>query len=169
MRQPKSNIVLTGMPGVGKSTAGVILAKRLNMEFIDTDIYIQRQTGQNLQQLISALGLEAFCRLEDELVAGIDLKDHVIATGGSVIYGRAAMAGLKAHGLVVWLDLPYDELFNRLEDLDARGVVMEPGQSLKQLYDLRRPFYRQYADVTLDTRGLTTDQVISRIMESLAI
>lgn len=159
----KSNVVLIGMPGVGKSTAGVILAKRLNKNFIDTDIFIQQQTGQSLHQLIANLGLQAFCALEAELICRLDVTGHIIATGGSVVYGDNAMEHLKSNGAVLWLDLPYQSLAERLEDLDARGVVMEPDQTLAQLYDYRRPFYQKYADLKIDTTDLSIDKVVTQM------
>lgn len=167
MTSQKRNIVLIGMPGVGKSTAGVILAKRLNMNFIDTDIYIQQQTGQSLQRLIADRGLKAFCELEARLIAALDVENHVIATGGSVIYGAEAMQNLKNRGLTLWLDLPYLQLAERLDDLDARGVVMEAGQSLEQLYHYRRPFYARYADQRIDTAILSIDKVVTLIFDSI--
>ena len=157
------NIVLIGMPGVGKSSAGVILAKRLNMNFIDTDIYIQQQTGQSLHNLIASSGLKAFCDLEADLITKLNVNNHVIATGGSVVYGNNAMQHLKKNGMVLWLDLPYSQLAERLDDLDARGVVMEPRQSLEQLYNCRRPFYEKYAALRIDTNALNVDKVVTLI------
>lgn len=159
------NIILIGMPGVGKSTAGVILAKRLGLNFIDTDIHIQQRAGQSLHQLIAARGLQAFCELEARYVAELDLQNHVIATGGSVVYGHAAMASLKNNGQIIWLDLPYQQLAQRLGDLDARGVVMEPGQTLEQLYHFRRPYYQKYADIVLDTQNLSIDQTVGQMIK----
>lgn len=167
MTPPKRNIILIGMPGVGKSTVGVILAKRLNLNFIDTDIYIQQQTGKSLQQLIADQGLQAFCELEAGLVAKLDVANHVVATGGSVVYSAKAMQNLKNNGLTLWLDLPYPQLAARLGDLDARGVVMEPGQSLEQLYHYRRPFYAQYTDQRLDTALLSIDKVVNLIADNI--
>lgn len=160
-----NNIILIGMPGVGKSTAGVILAKRLGMNFIDTDIYIQQRAGGTLHGLIAAQGLKAFCDLEAAYVTELDVQNHIIATGGSVVYGAGAMARLKSAGTVIWLDLPYAQLAQRLGDLDARGVVMEPGQTLEHLYHYRRPYYAKYADITLDTRDLSIDKAVRRMIE----
>lgn len=167
MTPPKSNIILIGMPGVGKSTVGVILAKRLKLNFIDTDIYIQQQAGKSLQQLIADNGLQAFCELEARLVAKLDLAEHVISTGGSVVYSANAMQSLKNSSLVLWLDLPFPQLEARLDDLDARGVVMEPGQSLEQLYHYRRPFYAKYADRHIDTAQLSIDKVVNLITDGI--
>lgn len=166
MTPRKRNIILIGMPGVGKSTVGVILAKRLNLNFIDTDIYIQQQSGKSLQQIIADSGLQAFCELEACLMAQLDVANHVVATGGSVVYSAKAMHNLKNNGLTLWLDLPYPQLAARLGDLDARGVVMEPDQSLEQLYHYRRPFYAQYADQRLDTSLLTIDKVVNLIADN---
>lgn len=165
MKSAERNIILIGMPGVGKSTTGVILAKRLNMNFIDTDIYIQQQTGCRLQNLIADMGLQHFCELEADLVAKLEVRNHIIATGGSVVYGANAMEHLKSKGLALWLDLPYPQLAERLSDLDARGVVMEPGQSLEQLYNYRRPFYEKYADLRIDTDMLNIDRAVTLMVD----
>lgn len=168
MQLQNQNIVLIGMPGVGKSTVGVILAKRLGMNFIDTDIHIQQQTGKTLHNLIAEQGLKAFCELETALVAKLNLQNHIIATGGSVVYGDLAMQNLKQNSLVLWLDLPLVKLAQRLGDLDARGVVMEPGQTLEQLYAYRQPFYQKYADVKIDTDDLNIDKTVTQIADSLS-
>jgi shikimate kinase len=161
------NIVLVGMPGVGKSTVGVLLAKVLSREFLDTDLLIQAREGRRLQDLLNAEGREAFCRIEERHVRSLKGRGQVIATGGSVVYSEGAMRHLKAGGVIVHLDLPYAALERRLVDLFARGVVMEPGQSLRALYDEREPLYRRYADVTVDCSGLTHEQVVDRVIRGV--
>ena len=126
----KSNIVLIGMPGVGKSTVGVLLAKRLGRYFLDTDVLIQVACEKTLRQLIDAHGMSGFCQIEQDYVTCIDVKHAVIATGGSVVYYDPSMRALKDDGVLVYLDLPLEELAVRLGDLNARGVVLEPGEKI---------------------------------------
>ncbi|NLX04814.1 MAG: shikimate kinase [Phycisphaerae bacterium] len=165
----RDNIVLIGMPGVGKSTVGVLLAKVTSLDFIDTDVYIQARLGRRLQEIIDANGREEFLRTEEAEVLTLNCRDFVIATGGSVIYSQAAMAHLKRRGLAVHLDLPFDRLEKRLTNLLTRGVVMPPGYSLAQLYDERQPLYRRHADVTIDCNGLDHQQVVDCILRTLEI
>lgn len=157
------NLVLIGMPGVGKSTVGILLAKRLNMSFIDTDVHIQSLEGHRLQELIDTRGLAAFLELEQRCVAALQCAGTVIATGGSVVYGPEAMAHLKAHGRCIHLWLPLPTLTRRVTDLGTRGVVMEPGQTFAALYSARQSLYRQYADLTVDCSGLGHEQVVDRV------
>jgi shikimate kinase len=161
------NIVLIGMPGVGKSTVGVLLAKRLGMDFVDTDIHIQSREGDSLQGLIKRLGSEGFCDLEARHIQNLSLRGHVIATGGSVVYRQAAMRCLGADGLLLHLDIGLASLSRRLDDIEARGVVLTAGQSIGDLYLERRPLYSHYADVEIATDGLTPDQVVACILKSL--
>jgi len=161
------NIVLIGMPGVGKSTIGVLLAKHLGYSFLDTDIFIQATEGKTLQQLIQKHGISDFCELEQDYILSISLSCHVIATGGSVVYGNAAMKHLKADSVVIHLDLSLDRLQKRLNDLDARGVAIAPGRDLSDLYAERHPLYLKYADQTVETDTLTPDIVVKRIIALL--
>lgn len=158
------NIVLIGMPGAGKSTVGVLLAKRLGYAFLDTDILIQVREGRSLQELIRLHGAEEFCRIEERHILSLTLRAHVVAPGGSVVYRSRAMAHLKARGTAVHLDLGLERLKQRLDDVDARGVVIAPGQTVESLYAERRPLYRRYADVTVSTDDLTPDQVVGRVL-----
>ncbi len=163
----RSNIVLIGMPGVGKSTVGVLLAKRLGLGFIDTDIHIQQREGLSLQSLIAAHGAAAFCRIEERHIRSLSLERHVIAPGGSVVYSPAAMAHLKAGGLTIHLDITAARLQRRLDDVDARGVVIAPGQTIAGLYAERRPLYLGYADATVATDGLTPEEVVGKVIASI--
>lgn len=163
----KASLVLIGMPGAGKSTVGVLLAKRLGLAFVDVDILIQVREGRSLQALIQALGAEEFCRIEERHILSLELQGHVVAPGGSVVYRPKAMAHLKAGGIAVHLELDLEHLKRRLGDVDARGVVIAPGQSVDTLYAERRPLYRKYADLTVATDGLTPDQVVGRILSAL--
>jgi shikimate kinase len=159
------NVSLIGMPGVGKSTVGVLLAKALSLGFVDTDLVIQARAGERLQVLLDRLGRQAFLELEERTVLELRPGPAVIATGGSVVYGAEAMACLRRLGPVVLLDLPVSQLEHRLANLRVRGVVMEPGRSLDELARERRPLYRRYADVTVDCLGQNQDQIVAEIVE----
>jgi shikimate kinase len=167
MTSPK-NLILIGMPGVGKSTVGVLLAKRLGMAFLDTDIMIQVREGRSLQAIIQSHGAAEFCRIEENHILSLELAAHVIAPGGSVVYSPRAMAHLKAQGIAVHLDIAVERLRRRLDDVDARGVVIAPGQTLEGLFVERRPLYLRYADATIATDGLLPDQVAGRVLQFLA-
>lgn len=137
------NIVLIGMPGVGKSTSGVILAKVLNYDFLDSDLVIQHQTGKLLKEIIAEKGIDGFNAVENEINSQIDVENTVIATGGSVIFGADAMAHFKESGIVVYLRISYDLLDERLGDLDERGVVHKEGQTLRDIYNERTALYEK--------------------------
>ena len=164
----RDNIVLIGMPGVGKSTVGVLLAKALSMEFVDTDVLIQAAEGRRLQDLIDAEGLDPFLAREERHVCGLQAHNTVIATGGSVVYSDAAMRHLGQTGTVVYLTLPLDELDARITNMDARGVVIAPWQNLADLYHERLPLYEHFAQVTVNCAGLTQDQVVAQIAAQVA-
>jgi shikimate kinase len=161
------NIILIGMPGVGKSTVGVVLAKRLKFAFLDTDIHIQIQEGKSLKELISLHGTDGFCNLEENYILSLSADRSVIATGGSVVYMEKAMKYLKERGQIVHLDLKLSRLKKRLDDMDARGVVIASDQNLGDLYVERQPLYLRYADMTVSTDGLSPDQVVVKIMQLL--
>jgi shikimate kinase len=158
------NIVLIGMPGVGKSTVGVVLAKRLGYSFLDTDIYLQTSEGKSLQKIIRAIGTSRFCDLEERHVLSISVQAHVIATGGSVVYRQKAMDHLRGDGTIIHLDLGLGDLKKRLDDIDARGVVIAPGLRVDDLYAERHPLYLRYADATIETKGCTPDEVVGKIV-----
>ncbi len=164
---PDTNIVLIGMPGVGKSTVGVLLAKATERAFVDTDVVIQARQGRSLQHILDAEGTEGFCRIEQQHVLDLRCRRHVIATGGSVVYSPPAMAHLKAGGVIVHLHLPLEPLRRRVADPHARGVVMPAGKTLDDLYAERRGLYRRYADVTMDCTGRNHDQVVADILVAL--
>jgi len=161
------NIVLIGMPGAGKSTLGVLLAKALGMDFVDTDIVIQQQAGRLLQEIIDHDGIEAFLRLEEEIVSDLKIKNSVVATGGSIIYSERAMQALKQDGQVFYLNVPGDEIARRLQNITTRGIVIKPGQSLQDVYEARGPLYSQYADHTIDCSHKNMEDCVSEIVAQL--
>lgn len=159
------NIVLIGMPGVGKSTIGVVLAKKMGFSFVDSDLLIQEREGRLLHEIIEEEGLEGFRRIEEEVNASIQRKNAVIATGGSAIYGEKAMEHLKEIGVVIYLKLPYEELVNRLGDLEERGVAMKENQTLKELMEERSPLYEKYADLTIDCHEKQIREIVEEIYQ----
>ena len=154
------NIILIGMPGSGKSTVGVVLAKELGYSFLDSDLLIQQKTGQKLQSIIDEWGDDGFLALEEEVNAAIDVDRTVIATGGSVIFGPKAMEHLRTQGLVVHLDLSPAALEERLANIRTRGVVMQPGQTIADIYHIRTPLYLKYAHKTIHTDGKRLEEVV---------
>lgn len=154
------NIVLIGMPGVGKSTLGVLLAKVTGRNFLDTDVYIQAREERTLRDIIERDGLARFRAIEERSVLTLQCRNTVIATGGSVVYGTAAMEHLGATGRVVHLFLPLNRLRSRLTDFEARGVVRAPGQSLDSLFEERAPLYQRYAEVAVDCAGKTHEEIV---------
>lgn len=157
------NIILIGMPGAGKSTVGVVLAKRLGYAFVDSDLVIQEKYGRLLQDLIEEYGVEGFRELENKVNAGIDVQNSVIATGGSAVYGREAMEHFRKIGTVVYLKLPYAEIAERVGDLNARGVSMVPGQTLADLYAERIPLYEKYAHITVNCEGKLLRELVTEV------
>lgn len=162
-----NNVILIGMPGAGKSTVGVVLAKRMGYRFVDSDLVIQERTGMLLHRIIEERGLDGFIQIENEANASLSMEQSVIATGGSVIYGVEAMEHLKQIGTVVYLKLSYREIENRLGDLNERGVAIRSGQSLSNLYEERIPYYEKYADVTIDCDGKMIKDIVADIMDAV--
>lgn len=163
----KNNVVLIGMPGVGKSTLGVVLAKELGFEFVDADLLIQKRENRLLKEIIAEDGVDGFLKIENDVNASIETDKTVIATGGSVIYGAEAMAHLKEIGTVVYLKLDYETLDSRLGSLKGRGVVLKDGQTLKSLYEERIPLYEKYADIIVDEQGLNLEETLSSVLDRL--
>jgi len=161
------NIVLIGMPGAGKSTVGVILAKSLGMQFVDTDILIQERSGRMLQEILDLDGPDAFKRIEEETILSLRPHHAVIATGGSVVCSEAAMAHLKSAGVVVYLEISYEEMEARLKNITTRGIVLLPDQSLRGMYDERIPLYERYADLTIACSGEDLESVVGNVIEVL--
>ncbi len=167
MNIEKNNIVLIGMPGVGKSTIGVILAKELGYQFVDSDLLIQKRERKLLRQIIAKEGVDGFIAIENEVNASIHVQNSVIATGGSVVYGKQAMEHLKQIGTVVYLKLNYKSLEKRLGNLKGRGVVLRPGQDLKALYEERTVLYEDYADLVVDEENKDIEATLQTILECL--
>jgi shikimate kinase len=151
------------MPGSGKSTVGVVLAKRLGYEFVDSDLVIQKKTGKKLHELIAENGIEGFWKLENDVNASLSPENCIIATGGSAVYGDEAMWHLREIGTVVYLKISYEELKERLGDLNERGVTLRSGQSLKDLYDERIPLYEKYAGLTIECDGKQLWKIVAEI------
>lgn len=162
------NIILIGMPGAGKSTIGVVLAKKLGYDFLDSDLLIQQTEGLLLHEIIEKKGQDGFNQIENQVNQSIHVENTVIATGGSVIYGEEAMRHLKQTGIVIYLELPYAELEERLGDLNQRGVSMRSGQSLISLYRERVPLYEKYADITFHCAGKTIHELVVGIAAALS-
>ncbi|MEW4455623.1 shikimate kinase [Bremerella sp. JC817] len=163
-----SNVTLIGMPGSGKSTIGVVLAKRMNLQFVDTDLIIQTTQQRTLQQIMDADGFDKFCQIEESAVLTLDVEKHVIATGGSVCYGPDGMAHLKSLGKVVFLKTSLQTLEKRLSNMATRGIALKPGQTLEGLFHERNALYTQYADLTIDCDGLNVERISEQIEAGLA-
>lgn len=162
------NIVLIGMPATGKSTVGVMLAKRIGYDFLDTDIAICKAAHRTLPVLLEQEGVEGFLHTEEQVASGLNCRRTVIATGGSMVLSPAAMAHLKENGVIVWLDTPLEVLQGRLpEHLSDRGVVAPDHMTVRELFAQRRPLYEQYADITVACTG-DMERVLNRLERSVA-
>jgi shikimate kinase len=163
----RPNIALIGMPGAGKSTVGVLLAKQAGMDFVDTDVLIQVREGRGLQQIVDTEGYERLREVEERCIGALDVTGCVIATGGSAVYSATAMDHLKLRGVAVFLDVPYDVIESRVTNLFTRGIVAPPGTPLRALFDERRPLYLKHADrvVACGSRGHT--EVAALVLEAV--
>ena len=165
----KDNIILIGMPTSGKSSAGVILAKIMGLDFVDTDLLIQRAAGRKLHEIISAEGLDAFLKREEEACLSLHETGSVIATGGSVVYSEKAMAHLKSQGIVVYLEIDFDALTKRLHNVKQRGVVLREGQTIRDLYEERKLLYSKYADITVSEADLDMEETVDSIRKGIVV
>ncbi|MCC8024813.1 MAG: shikimate kinase [Clostridium sp.] len=161
----KPNITMIGMPSSGKSTIGVLLAKRLGFSFVDVDIVIQEKEGRLLKEIIAQEGMEGFLKVEERINAQLDVKLSVIAPGGSVIYGEKAMEHLKEISEVVYLKMSYEEMENRIGNVVDRGVALKPGFTLRDLYNERIPYYEKYADIVIDEEGKTPGETVDELRD----
>ena len=168
VRASRTNLVLIGMPGAGKSTIGVLLAKTLAKDFIDTDVLMQRRAGCNLQQIIDERGYAALCQLEREVLRDLQCEHTVIATGGSAIYATDAMQKLKKSSLVVFIDVPLAELRERIHNMDSRGIVQKPGQDFAALFQERWTLYSELADITIHAGAHSQESVLALIIDALS-
>ena len=158
------NIILIGMPAVGKSTIGVLLAKTLILSFTDTDLLIQEKYKKSLCDIINDNGTKAFLNIEEDVILNADFKNSVIATGGSAVYGENAMKKLRENGVVVYLKVTPDELNRRVNNIHTRGIAMKDGTTLAELYEERAPLYEKYADVTIECDGKTPEECVDLIV-----
>jgi shikimate kinase len=161
------NIVLIGMPGVGKSTVGVLLAKATRRGFLDTDVWIQAREGRTLQAILDAGGLDAFVAMEAGHICSLDVTRCVVATGGSAVYSGRAMRHLQAGGAIVYLRAPFELLRRRVTDMATRGVVIARGQTLADLFRRRRALYERWGQLTIDCEGKTQDEIAAEIAAKL--
>ena len=165
----KTNIVLIGMPSCGKSVTGVVLAKILNKKFVDGDLLIQEKAGKGLQAIINEDGIEAFKKLEEDVLGSIDVTNAVIATGGSAVYYDSAMQHLKKDGIILYIDVPIEDIKKRLRNIKTRGVAMGKGQTLDDLYALRKPLYEKYAELTVKSSNRqsmedTVEDILNKLL-----
>jgi shikimate kinase len=161
------NIILIGMPGAGKSTVGVLLAKRLGYNFVDTDLLLQSQQQCRLQKIIAREGLGNFKAIEEQVLIELTTTHSVVATGGSAVYSERAMARLRKLGQLVFIDIPLEELLGRVNDMDNRGLVIGPNETYENLYKERLPLYQKYAEVTISGDGMTVEAVAAEIEKSV--
>lgn len=167
MRKAGSNLVLIGMPGAGKSTIGVLLAKQTQRGFIDSDLLIQIQQQRSLQEIVDTEGAAALRQIEEAILLGLQEENHVIATGGSAVYSAAAMQHLRQQGTLIFLNVPLPELTRRVQNYATRGIAREADQSLDDLFQERQAFYLQFADLVIDCADLTTEEICTRILAQL--
>lgn len=163
----KDNIILIGMPGVGKSTIGVVLAKVLGYRFIDADLVIQEKEQKLLHEIIAEAGTEGFLEIEGRINSQIEAEHAIIATGGSVVYEKKAMEHFGKIGRIVYLHVSYPILEKRLSDMKGRGVVLRNGQDLKALYEERTPLYEKYADMIVEEEHMGVEETVEALIEQL--
>ncbi len=163
------NIILIGMPGAGKSTIGVILAKTLGVDFLDTDIAIQKRTGELLCKTLECVGVKGLLDEEEAAIKALDLSTGtcVVATGGSAVLREESMEHLRKNGVCIYLSLPYSVIARRVNNRDTRGIAAEKGESLKDIYDYRTPYYEKYADFTVDCKGRSVEKNVAEILRTL--
>ena len=161
------NIVLIGMPGAGKSTIGVLLAKSTLMDFTDTDLLIQKKYSSALCDIINEKGIDEFLKIENDVICEAEFHNCVVATGGSAVYGEKAMEKLKNSGTLVYLKLDAAELKKRINNIDTRGIAMKEGTTIDELYSERAPLYEKYADITVDCASPTPEQCVDEIIRNI--
>lgn len=157
------NIILIGMPSAGKSTIGVILAKTLGMQFVDTDLIIQKREKRLLQDIINTYGIDEFLKIEENSIIALEQNDAIVATGGSVVYSDKAMNFLKNKGTIIYLKISYEQMVRRLHNIKTRGIVLDKKQSLRNIYDERIPLYEKYADIIIDCTNKGVEDIVESI------
>ncbi len=162
-----NSLILIGMPGAGKSTLGVLLAKEVGKDFVDTDVAIQVREGKTLQEIVDQDGYLALRRIEEAVLLESYFPNHVVATGGSVVYCEKGMAHIKKFGPVVFLDVSVEELKSRIHNYESRGIARRPEQSFAELFQERQKLYRHYGDIIVDCNGKRMEQIIEKILEAL--
>lgn len=168
MNQFSTSLILIGMPGAGKSTIGVLLAKTLAKDFVDTDLLIQLQQSKTLQDIVDTEGYLKLREIEEQVLLKTSYPNHIIATGGSAVYSDKAMQHLRHFGQIVFLDVPLEELTARIKDLETRGLARKPNQSLAELYNERRALYQQYANITINCSGKHQEDIVELIISEEA-
>ena len=163
----KNNLIFIGMPAVGKSTVGVVVAKRLGLGFLDTDLLIQEKEGRLLRDIIKTEGLDGFLEIENKVNSSVDVRDHVISPGGSVVYCEDAMEHFKETGIIIYLKVSCDTIKSRIKDPKKRGVVLREGQTLEDLYNERSILFEKYADIIIEEDNYTIDETIESVAEAL--
>ncbi len=161
------NIVLIGMPGCGKSTLGIVLAKMLGMDFLDSDVFIQKNENMKLQDIINEKGNSAFLDIEKDNILKLDVDNTVISTGGSVVLREDSIRHLKKNGKIVFIDVPYEVLTERIFNLETRGIAMEDGQTIKDIYEYRRPLYKKYSDIIHPYENVSQKETLLKLYGSL--
>lgn len=161
------NIILVGMPGAGKSTLGVLLAKAMGKLFVDTDIIIQQKTKRLLQDIIDDDGTDAFLNLEEEILLSVNEENTVIATGGSAVYSEKAMEHFRKSGKIVYLHVDFAEIEKRVTNITTRGIVLKNGKSLADAFDERKPLYDRHADIVVDCTGNTVEESVCQIKKCI--
>ena len=161
------NIILIGMPSAGKSTVGVILAKNIKKDFLDTDVLIQNQQGLLLQDILDKFGTGYFIKAEQDAIMSLDIQNTVIATGGSVVYSHNAMEHLKKNGIVIYLKIDIQSVIKRLNNINTRGIVLGKGQTLSDIYNERKCLYEKYADIRIECSNLSISETVDEILQKL--
>ncbi len=164
----RSNIILIGMSGAGKSTLGVLLAKALGMQFVDTDLIIQQRTGKLLQEIIDTEGNQRFLEIEEEVLLSTRVQGCVIATGGSAVYSHSALETLKKNGIAVYLQVDFSEISARLSGITTRGIVFRNATDLEGVWQERLPLYEKYADLTVSCTGRTVEESVGELVKGLS-
>jgi len=162
-----NSIVLIGMPGAGKSTLGILLAKELGLGFVDTDVAIQVREGKTLQEILEASDYIKLRNIEEQVLLSEDIANKVVATGGSSVYSEAGMARLKDNATVIFLDVPLEELGKRISNFDSRGIARKPDQSLESLFEERCKLYKKYADIAVDCDQQSLEQSLKSVIQQL--